>query len=503
MKNCKKRLNDKANIIATIILVAFCISIIPVLYAGLFTHPVADDYSFSYRVHDAIQNRSSVIAAVIDTVVNTYNNWQGTFSATALFSLQPGVFSPSCYFLTSFIMVGALIGSTFFLFTTIVKRMLCGKNSHVIIISCLTLLMSIQFVPNANQAFYWFNGSAYYTLFYSLALVFFTLLLRLRTVELKRKRIANLVLILILAVIIGGGNYTTALIMAELTALVTIIEFYQRSPKKWLFAVILVTYLIAFSANAIAPGNSVRATAVTGLNPVKAILLSFYYAAVSICNWTAVPQFVYVAAIAILSVFLIPKCSIKFNYPLLNLGIAFSLFASQMTPPLYAMSNIGDGRQIDIYYYSYYLLMAFSVFYICGWAYRRLVQDNKNEGALKRLRIGSLIDRHIWTISIILCIIWGAGCLSSGLLRMTSAQTAKAIVDGSLIQYDQEYRAVFEKLDTGTGDIEITDIKTVPPFLSDLDLSVDSEYWTNKALAQYFGVDSVTALSGELNERRE
>ena len=219
---------DKARILAVVLFTAFCLSIIPVLYAGFFCHPLADDFSFSFRVHQALLNGSSVLGAVRETVSEIYHNWQGTYSAVVLFSLQPGVFSPSSYFMTPFLMLGFLIASTFFLFHTLIRKIMKGKGSHVVILSCLTLIMSIQFVPDKEQTFYWFNGSAFYTLYYSFALVFFSLLMLLRRAESHRSVL--FLASVALAIIIAGGNYTTALITAELLALFVILEFPPPPP---------------------------------------------------------------------------------------------------------------------------------------------------------------------------------------------------------------------------------------------------------------------------------
>lgn len=496
--NGAKKQISKSSVIAAFLLFGFCLSIIPILYAGFFTHPFADDYSFSYRVHFALLNGDSILKAVFETVSNTYTTWQGTFSAIAIFSLQPGVFSPSCYFLTTFIMVGFLTGSTFFLFGTIVKKILHGKTSHTIILSCLTLIMSIQFVPDIHEAFYWFNGSSYYTLFYSFALIFVALLLRFKISESAKDRNVLFVLCLFLGLIIGGGNYTTALVVAEMIALLTIEEFRQKSNKKWLFSLILLWYLAAFFINAVAPGNTVRANMVTSTNPILAIAQSIFYALVKIGVWTALPQLIYMIAIAILSIFLVPNCSAKFKYPLLSIGIAFALFASQMTPPLYAMSNIGSGRQVDIYYYSYYLLIAFTVFYLYGWAYHRLIEQSEKTNSRGSFGIRTLVYRHLFVVSIALCIIWGVGCFAFSIHKMTSAQTTLSILDGTLAQYDAEYRRIISTLESESGDIEIEDIKTVPSYLPNLELSEDARNWQNCEISRYFGVESIkTPLTGQ------
>ncbi|MCD8026956.1 MAG: hypothetical protein LUF33_08585 [Clostridiales bacterium] len=178
----KKILKSKTNILAGIILAVYIISLIPILYVSFFNHPTADDYGFSSLVHNTYINGGNILEIIgssIQQIINFYFSWQGTFSAIFIFSLQPGVFSQDLYFATTFIMIIALTCSTIFFFDTVIVKWLKSKKSYMIIISILLLTLSIQFIPDKNQAFYWFNGSAYYTLFYSFALVLFSVTIRI------------------------------------------------------------------------------------------------------------------------------------------------------------------------------------------------------------------------------------------------------------------------------------------------------------------------------------
>lgn len=487
----KNRFMNQASLLALIILVVFLISLIPIFYASLFSHPVADDYSFSYRVHNSLINGSSIFDAVTETVAHTYNTWQGTFSAVAIFSIQPGVFSSSLYCLTTFIMIGFLSASTFFFYETVIVRFLRGKLSYAVIISLISVEMCIQYVPDIFEAFYWFNGSAFYTLFYSFALIFLTLILRLKLADSPVHKTALFLPCLVLGFIIGGGNYTTALVVAEIVVLITLAEFYKKSGNKWSFFFILLTYLISFAINVVAPGNHIRAEKVIGMNPVMAILQSLFHALGLICEWTTVPQMLYIAIVIMLSVLLVPNCSASFKNPLLALFLAFLLFASQMTPPLFAMSNIGSGRQINIYYYSYYLLITFSFFYLTGWIYQRISDLNGTAPSSKISGLGEIIQKKVWIIALIFCIILCANSYHFGILKMTTFQATKAILSGSLVEYDEQYESLVDNLKSGEGLVEVRDVETVPPFFSNLQLSEDPDFWTNKAIARYFGIEGI------------
>ena len=123
----KKREYNVSRIIGILILTMFSVSLVPILYASFFAHPIADDYSYSFAIHNTIQNGGNifdVLGTAFSKVAETYFNWQGTFSAVFLFALQPGVFSDNLYFLTTFIMVGSLAFGTFFLIETLFTKYL-------------------------------------------------------------------------------------------------------------------------------------------------------------------------------------------------------------------------------------------------------------------------------------------------------------------------------------------------------------------------------------------
>ncbi|MBQ8617746.1 MAG: hypothetical protein IJ418_09600 [Clostridia bacterium] len=186
--------------------VAFAMSLLPILISAFYAHPLYDDYWFSSGVYHQVTRGGSIIdilRAAADMVKDIYVTWQGSFSAVFLFSLQPGVFGQDYYFLTTFIMLGLLIGSHVFLFDTILVKWLKLRKEYEVLLTLFMLTMIIQFIPDIRQAFYWYNGSCYYTLFYSLSVILVGTMIR---IELKRSRVSfrNTFPLSLLAFFIGG-----------------------------------------------------------------------------------------------------------------------------------------------------------------------------------------------------------------------------------------------------------------------------------------------------------
>lgn len=189
-------------------------SIIPILIASFCATPYADDFSFFAGVHKTIvagDGFFDVISSAIQQVIFVYKAWQGTYSAVFLFALQPAAFSEKLYFVTTFILLGFLIGSTFFFIDSLFKVAKLNRWYGLVISSTL-LFISIQFVVNKAEAFYWWNGAIYYTFVYSLMLILLSCLIKMHQSSKLVIKIVLCVVASLLVAIIGGGNYTTVLL---------------------------------------------------------------------------------------------------------------------------------------------------------------------------------------------------------------------------------------------------------------------------------------------------
>lgn len=479
--------------LAFLLTVIYAILLVPILMVSFYAHPVMDDFSYTVAVHHAIENGAGLFAilqTIVERVVDIYIHWQGTYSAVFLFSLQPGVFSPKLYFLTTFLMIGALTFSTWVLFKTVQCDWLKRKKTEAIILSIITLIMCIEFIPNKSEAFYWYNGCSYYTLFHCLALTICAFLIRLYFEKNDKKRGVIFGGLILGCVILGGGNYSTALLMSELLIIITGI-FIMKRDKKWHYYLILtIIFLICFIISMAAPGNGVRAETSAVQSPIRAIIVSLVEVYFCMGKWTKLPQVIYLIFALPFVAAAAKNCRWEFKNPLLVMGIAYGLFASLMTPAFYAMSIIGAGRQIDLYYYDYYLLLLFCEFYVSGWFWKHFSQIDLLE------IIRDKFDRYIPAVLFVMVFFFGAGCLEYHLHNITSVDTALALVNGQAQKYDQEYLGIISEIEAGEGDVILSDIKTVPDFFKPFGFSEDITLYTNADVAAYYGVDSII-LAGE------
>ena len=108
------------------------------------------------------------------------------------------------------------------------------------------------------DAFYWYNGAMYYTLFYSMSLFLASLLIGYQLSSSKFKKALIGGASIVLSIIIAGGNFVSGLGMgAILFAAILIMKMEQR---RWprLYITILAIYGIAFLFSVLAPGNAFR-----------------------------------------------------------------------------------------------------------------------------------------------------------------------------------------------------------------------------------------------------
>lgn len=471
----------------------FVLSLLPVLAVAFYNHPRADDYTYGAvlrKVIDAGQGFPDAVAAIAAYVRSTYAHWQGSFSAVVLFTLQPGVFSDNAYWLTTALTLLPLLLGTGMLLRQLGK-MLRAPRTTVTLMFLILMMLSIQLVPDVNQAFYWFNGGCYYTLYYALSLMLLTLVLRLCTDD--KRRAGRTALCMALAFFLGGGNYTTILVTLMLLTLLLLVLLVRKNPAWHQTLLVLIALLTAFAINAAAPGNRVRAaTMPRSMEAIPAIFYSFDRAWVRVSGWFGWPQGIAVVLFALLIWDFAGQCGWNFRFPLLKSALAYAAFSAQMTPSLFAMANVGPGRQIDIYYDAYgWLLLCWTFFWV-GWL------RNSRAGA-KIDAVLSHLTRHSAAIaaalSLALVLTLPSAHPTAG-AEPTSVVTAKALMSGEAQAYHQQYTDILQTLRQPSEICEIPEVSTCPAFLNPLGLADEGQsgFWVNQALANYFGHQQVIRI---------
>ena len=165
-------------IVTGVAIAVLIVSIIPVFWIGQYLHPFSDDYVFGaevYKIWNATHSISACIQGAWNVAVNMYHIWQGTYSACFLMALQPGAFG--AYWIVPILLASSLIMSTYALLYLIMRKLLHTTRTEFLLVSSVFALINLQFVDSAYDAFYWYNGAMYYTLYFSMSLCLASLLI--------------------------------------------------------------------------------------------------------------------------------------------------------------------------------------------------------------------------------------------------------------------------------------------------------------------------------------
>lgn len=516
------------------VILLLVISLLPVVLGAFFAHPVSDDYSFSYLTVRAVQNGeglTGVLRAATQEVKDIYYSWQGTYAAIFLFSLQPGIYGIRFYWITTAAILLSVSIGTFCLLDSLLKSQVPCHHSTALLLSCGILFVQIQFVPSVPEGLYWYNGAVYYSFFYGIFLLFLSIMVKLfRPDERKRSEApgvcgrsdrkndtvkigaafyARVIILMLLALFISGGNYSTALLGAEILVIILLWQIFIRADRHDLIALmgILICWLSGIVVSGLAPGNEARGGLVHGMTAAEAIQAALMQGEHYLSDWIRLPQI----AVLILALPAVIPLSSEIKYMLerhlrrrwtrifwiLIAAVAsYGLFASQMVPSFYALSGPGAGRQINVYYYScIWLMMSFELeFFVMA---RLLFEDLVTRGrkGTKSVRLIHYGRTLLVTASIfaVLCI---AGLRQKGIGATASGQVAKEYISGSLQTYQTEWKQIDQKLEqavqNGDETVKLPVVPATPACYESFDLMPDNpDYWGNRSLARYYGLGTV------------
>lgn len=476
--------NKLKTIILIVVIGVMIISLIPIIYIAKYNVPSSDDYSYganTYNAWNETKKVGEVLGAALEHVKTSYIEWQGTFSAIFVMTLEPGIFGESLYGITTIVLVLSFILSNIILFKVILIDYLKADKKTAILLALLFIFISIQFVPIPVQGFYWYNGSMFYTFFYSLMLLLIGLILK-GIKENKERNILNTIFISILAATLGGGNYSTGLMFAVILVMILIYTFIKKNNFRKGLLICTIFYLISFIINVKAPGNNVRQSMnkAQEYNSIMSIIMSFRYGAKYVLSYSTIVSMLLFLSLTPTIYNIVKKMKYQFRYPLIVSLITFGIFCSQFTPQVYALNGGFAGRVLNIIYYSFYWLIIINLFYYLGWISKKNKQDKK---IYTGIAITSLV------LLTILNIYMGED------YTPLSIKATKSLVTGEARAYREEMEARLKLYrDTNIKDIEIERLTVKPELLyySDIPYGIElNGTWEIEAIKEYYNKHTI------------
>ena len=472
------------NIILVLLIIAFALLIIPLLYIAKWDVPSADDYSNAIAVHDVILAGGSfgdIMRTAFNQTKQIYNEWQGSASAVFLFALQPMAFGDQYYMIVPYLMLISLTtGVCVFMISFF--ELFSAKKQYGAIIAITLLIGCTQFLPSPVQGFYWYTGSVYYTFFFGISLILYTLLLKIVKKKDTDKVIGKQITIYLLCAFIALGNYITALTTAILLCSLTAFLILNKN-KTWKLTIpALIIYGSCFYLNLAAPGNKAHIDAyVSDIGLWKSLTQSFEYAITQITTWNSVP-------ITALYIFLLPllwktasETNYSFKYPWLVSLYSFCLFASMNFPTFYAGAEHA-GRVQNIRYYAMLILFVLNIFYWCGWLGKNCFRyTGKNQLQMNVKFLAGVIVMFL------------IGLINIPSYRITSYSAVQSYFLGQIGSYKHVFNQRMEILnDPEISDAVLREYPQKKPFLLFFDdIYTDPNNWRNLAVSEYFHKNSV------------
>lgn len=473
------------------LVIIYFLSLIPVFVIGIYNYPSADDYSIGSNCRQAWVTSHSLIQTVWQGILRSVEDWliwMGYFTSNFFMAMPPCVFGEKAYAFTTVIMVGAISLSTGYLLHQIFVNVFKADKYVSRCIIAILLFFNIQCMVGRTEAFYWYCGASNYILTHAISIFFYGMLISL-IVKQKEKRGLFVFGTALMGFLAGGANQMTALNVAIVLAVAAGGLTWQ---KKWKtnkkIIVPMASFYLGFILNIAAPGNWIRAEGTNGMNPVKAVLVSLSYG-LEYClgewtDWTII-----IMLIMLIPLFwrLVSNTNYSFSYPLLVVAFGYGLVSAMMTPPLFAVGNIGAERLQALTFTMYLLVLILCEGYVIGWIQKKYFINVDNT------------DTKKFSVDAAVCL---AGCLLFLFLGMvltiipnphyyTFSSAMTDILNGSAKAYGEalEERAIL--YNSGEKNIVVEPLPAQPVLLYFSDITLDAEDWQNKGLSRYYGLDSV------------
>ena len=491
---CKRKNLRRA--ICALCLLALVFSALPLYLMTGYNHPYYDDFGFSAAPHQVWKETGDLDAALkaaLENAAQTRYTWQGTYTGTLLSNLQPGTFSEELYWISGCFLLTAFLGCFWFFFATVFGRRGLGlMRWETTVLSSLTLTVMLQFMPDMGEAFYWFNGGVGNVFIYSLMALSAALLVRLYRTE-SRGGAAGLTAVLLLCMAaLGGGSYSGGLFSLCALACVLAWLFGKRRPRRWRFLLCFAVLAAGFVYSMSAPGNTVRAGMIGyTCSPVKAVARSLYEGVILMAGYVRFPLLGLTALVSPLLWRAAKDSPYTFRHPFWLIFLTAGLFCAQLTPPIYSIASIGDGRIQDTYWLCFVVLWLFWVYVLLGFAARKWPEARPEP-----------LGRAVVALGLCLSL---AGCLGCrypgdtlyGVQNMTGNSAWLSLASGEAAQYDREMTERERLLnDDSQPVVTLSPLSAVPKIFMEDALRPGAVYDVRPSLCRYYGKEAIL-LAGE------
>lgn len=486
-------METKKKIWLILIIAVSAISVIPLLRISFYNHPCADDFNYSILTYHVWQENHSVwelLKTAWTTSVNFWNSWQGLYASAFILALQPSIFGESYYVLTGWLAIGMIYVSNLIFAEYVLCKKLQSTRLEAAAFAFLASMLMMQWLPDAVEGIYWFNGTMNYTFFFGVMMLLVTGIISLHTFRAWRSYLLKTIVTLVLGIVLVGGNHVTAL-MGILFGIGSCVMAAVLKEKKTLSGniVVLLGMLVGFYVNVSSPGTQNRQSCFENRPGFfGTIRLAVSWGTHYIDAWLGLA--VIICMVLMLPFVLSAVRSIRretgyaFRYPLAVLIGSVAWICLMFCPPLYAMGGTGEGRLINVIYFSFIWLMFVNEFYLCGWVDAKI---NLSSGAGAEQESISFPKGTILAGLILAIGLW-LGCYGTS----TAYKANVEIATGEAKAYSDQAAERYETyLESAGKDVRVEGFWSKPELLYFDDITLDENDWRNISLRDYYELKSV------------
>lgn len=494
---------------------ALLLLLIPLVRLALYSVPWYDDYNYGRFAKAAMENAPTLQNAVkgaLECVRTSWYAWQGTYSSVFLMSLMPGIWGEEYYCLGPIFLILLLAVSVCILVSTLLKNILKAERSHIVGLSAVSAIMTVVLIHTAQAGFYWYNGGVHYVGIHAFAMLLTAVVVKVFYEEQMWRRCLWAVLGILLAVLVAGGNFVTAL--QGLLVLLSIAALGSILHKSRVFFMLpaVAAYAWGFYKNVSAPGNDKRAASFvgSGMSPAKSVLYSFVEGGRDAWKFTGWMTLVILLLMLPLILHIVTRTTFEFKRPWLVSLWSVCLYATGFTPSLYSMGHGGLGRTLNAVKLTWQLLLILNLVYWCGWLCRRLrlrgedaqssaAQNSAVHDNAAQNNAGQEGGSRMWrwwfyplAAYVIFLVFWTE---SNQAGSFSSYGAYYYIHTGEAYNFYQEYLERVEILKRDESYVELTPYRWHPWLICIGDLSDNPEDESNRALAAWYGKDVVVCVA--------
>lgn len=464
--------------------------LVPVLYISRYARPVLDDFNYGLYVQTAVEDGVKILGILRgawDACCDMYRTWQGTYSSCFIMPLHPGIFSERLYGLTTWILVGMLLGAFWIFFKVVKKNCFEKRELKSVYWALLSTVVLALGMPYPVEGLYWYVGAMHYIPWVATTVINMAIVIELYYSNNKKKNIWLLVTSCVISFVTSGGNQCTAFANILLLLLASILFVIKKKP--WYIVSSLIAAVIGFVIMWIAPGNSVRQSHFNPPGVIGTVIAGAKYAVKFSLEWSNLIML----AVIILFLPLIVKMakamkdSVLCSYPLITVLSSVMVFCGMLCVPYYGTGQMGPYRLINIIWVYFVIAVMFDMCCITGYL-------EKKYGVLDIFdKISASLSSYIKGITFLAC----AGMVflfsaSNVEMDSTGYEAVKELKNHEAQAYADEFDERLKiYMDDSIKDVVLNPLNSHPKLLFIEDLSEDANYWANLSVTQYYDKDSV------------